>query len=326
MDFLRAESLPWLADPLGRIRRAAASGRLPHSLLILGAPGLGTAQLAAWMSAFALCECRERRPCGACTACTLLRADSHPDAHVVRIEEDAQQIKVDQVRGLIEALVQKSFRGGYKVGLIEGAESLNANGANAFLKTLEEPTADTLLILTAARSHRLPATVASRCLRLAIHAPEPVSARVWLRAETGSERNWDAALALAAGAPLLAIELQEKGLPELDAEMRGSLQQLGAGTIDLTILAERWARTEPLLRVAWLENWITSRIVASLAGERFTQTAEPVGLPADLLKAKMRSLYALLDAAGEFRRLAPTGMNQQLALEVLLLRSRSVFS
>ena len=53
----------------------------------------------------------------------------------VRLEEDAQQIKVDQVRELIESLSLKSYRGGYKVGIIEGAEALNANGANAFLKT-----------------------------------------------------------------------------------------------------------------------------------------------------------------------------------------------
>ncbi len=326
MDFLRAESLPWLADALERIRRAAASGRLPHSLLILSAPGLGAAQLAAWTCAFALCERSDRRPCGECAACTLLRADSHPDMHAVRLEEDAQQIKVDQVRGLIEVLVQKSFRGGYKVGLIEDAETLNVNGANAFLKTLEEPGGNTMLILTAARSHRLPATVASRCLRLALRAPDPALARAWLSAESGAAGSWDAALALAGGAPLLALELQTTGLAQLDAEMRDCLARLGAGTIDLTILADRWVRSDPVLRVRWLENWVTGRIVAGLAGDGSSDSAERVRLPGDLLKAKIRAQYAFLDAAREHRRLASTGMNQQLALEMLLLRSRSALS
>jgi len=67
----------------------------------------------------------------------LLRSDSHPDAHVVRLEEDAQQIKIDQVRQLIDSLKLKSYRGGHKVGVIEGAEALNTNGAMPFLKTLE---------------------------------------------------------------------------------------------------------------------------------------------------------------------------------------------
>ncbi len=59
-----------------------------------------------------------------CVACRLLRSDTHPDVHVVRLEEDAQQIKVDQVRELIESLALKSYRGGFKVGVIEGSRGV----------------------------------------------------------------------------------------------------------------------------------------------------------------------------------------------------------
>ena len=325
MDFLRAESLPWLAEPIGHLRDAARLGRLPHSLLILGAPGLGIDLFAAWAIGFALCDGGDRRPCGTCAACLLLRSDSHPDAHIVRREEDAQQIKVDQVRELIETLAQKSYRGGYKVGWIENAETLNANGANAFLKTLEEPTANTMLILTATRGHRLPATILSRCLRLALRTPDAASARAWLRAEAGPG-EWDAALALAGGAPLLAAELRDGPLGELDRDMREALQRLATGAVDVTLLAESWMRGSPLMRAAWLENWITGRIVDGLGGPDSVQTAEPVRLPGALLKPKIRSLYALLDATRDFKRLASTGLNQQLALEALLLRCRGALS
>ena len=326
MDFLRADALPWLADPIASIRRAAAAGRLPHSLLILAAPGLGSAEFAAWASAFALCERGPARPCGECTACALLRADAHPDFHVVRIEEDARQIKVERVRELIEALAQKSYRGGYKVGLIEGAEALNASGANAFLKTLEEPTAETMLVLTAARSHRLPPTVASRCLKLALRAPERNSALAWLTRQGAGDDGWDTALALAGGAPLRALELRRGGIAELDADMRASLAKLAAGAVDLTVLAERWVQNDPLSRAAWLENWVTTRILAVLGGTGESQTAEPVRLPAAARGAKIASLYALLDALREFKRLAATGVNQQLAIEALLLGFRSLSS
>ncbi len=175
----------WLKDSQARLRAAQAAQRLPHSLLILSVPGLGAEYLASWITALALCESRDARPCGVCASCRLLSADSHPDSHVVRLEDDAQQIKVDQVRGLIDALTLKSYRGGYKVGVIEGAESLNANGANAFLKTLEEPTGDTVLIMIARPSHRLPATVASRCLRLTLKAPPAEAALSWLESRGG---------------------------------------------------------------------------------------------------------------------------------------------
>jgi DNA polymerase-3 subunit delta' len=253
----------------------------------------------------------------------LLRADTHPDVHAVRLEEDAQQIKVDQVRELIETLTLKSYRGGYKVGIIEGAEALNANGANAFLKTLEEPSSDTMLILIARPNHRLPATIVSRCLRLTLKPPSTETAIEWLEAHSKAARQWGAALALAGGAPLLAMQLDAEGLSALDADMRRSIAELADGSVDITLLAERWLRSNPGVRITWLENWITQRVQASLGTETSHQTAEPVRLPAALLKPKIRALFGLLDAARDLRRLASTGMNQQLALEALLVSGRT---
>jgi DNA polymerase III subunit delta' len=327
MDFLSADSLPWLDGARQRMRAALEAGRLPHSLLILSAPGLGAERLADWITALALCESPVGRPCDACAACRLLRSDSHPDVHAVRLEEDAQQIKVDQVRGLIESLGLKSYRGGCKVGVIEGAESLNANGANAFLKTLEEPTADTVLIMIAKPSHRLPATIASRCLRVTLKPPPAGAAVAWLEAQGGpGAHTWPAALALAGGAPLLALELDASGTAALDKDMHESMRQLAEGAVDVTLLADRWMKTNPGLRITWLENWITQRVYASLGTAVSHQSAEPVRLPAALLKPKIRALFELLDAARELRRLASTGVNQQLALEALLVGGRTALA
>ena len=345
MDFLSADSLPWLQSAQTRMRAALAAQRLPHSLLLLSTPGLGAEQLASWISALALCQHPGVPPCGVCASCQLLRSDSHPDSHVVRLEEDAQQIKVDQVRDLIQSLSLKSYRGGFKVGVIEGAESLNANGANAFLKTLEEPTANTVLIMIARPSHRLPATIASRCLRMTLSPPPTEVAITWLKqqadatpagsaagvpapaaAGSAEPRPWEAALALAGGAPLLARELDAASVAALDSDMRESLKQLGAGAVDVTLLAERWIKSNPGLRIAWLENWITRRVHEWTTAGTSHQSAEPVRLPAALLKAKIRALFELLDAARELRRFASTGMNQQLALEVFLLGGRTALA
>ncbi|MGP8164394.1 MAG: hypothetical protein ACLQAR_02660 [Steroidobacteraceae bacterium] len=326
MDFLSADSLPWLSDAQRRMREALSGGRLPHSLLLLSAPGLGAEQLANWIGAMALCESRAGSPCGACVSCVLLRAGNHPDWHVVRLEEDAQQIKVDQIRGLIESLSLSSYRGGYKVGIVEGAEALNANGANAFLKTLEEPTDRTLLVMVARPSHRLPATIASRCMRLHLRPPAEPVALSWLESRRPGARHWQAALALTGGAPLWALELEAAGLEALEEEMQETLRQLNLGSIDVTLLADRWVRSDPLLRLIWLENWITQRVQACSVEVTSLQSAEPVRLPAALLKPKIRSLFELLDAARELRRLASTGLNQQLALEALLLGGRAALT
>jgi len=245
---------------------------------------------------------------------------------VVRLEEDAQQIKVDQIRDLIESLALASYRGGYKVAVVEAAEALNANAANAFLKTLEEPTDKTLLIMIAKPSHRLPATIASRCLKLHVSAPGKPTALAWLESRRPGAASWDAALALAGGAPLAALEIDAAGIAALEEEMQGSMRQLSAGTVDVTLMAERWIRSDVSLRLMWLENWITHRVHAGMARTTSMQSAEPVRLPAALLKPKIQSLFALLDAARELRRLAPSGLNQQLALEALLLGGRAALA
>jgi hypothetical protein len=120
----------------------------------------------------------------------------------------------------------------------------------------------------------------------------------------------------------LALQLEGDGLAALDADMKQSMAELANASVDVTLLAERWLRSNPGVRITWLENWITQQVHASLGAFNSHQTAEPVRLPGALLKPKIRGLFELLDAARDIRRLASTGMNQQLALEALLIGGR----
>jgi DNA polymerase-3 subunit delta' len=190
MDFVSADSMLWLRQAQERLRQAHANGRLPHSLLLLSVAGLGAELLAHWIGAFVLCESPGKRPCGACASCRLLMADTHPDHHLIGLQEGSQQIKVEQVRELMEPLALKSYRGGYKVGVIENAETLNTHGANAFLKTLEEPTADTMLIVIARPNHRLQPLSAAPAARAAERRGNRV-ARGEFQRETALERGSD---------------------------------------------------------------------------------------------------------------------------------------
>ena len=195
------------------------------------------------------------------------------------------------------------------------------------MKTLEEPTDNTLLIMVAKPSHRLPATVASRCLRLPLRAPPETGGRglAW-RPRGGTRVSWDAALELAGDAPLLALDIENAGIAALEKEMQEDLRQMAAGAVDVTLLAGAWVKSEYSLRLIWLENWITRRVHASLGVAISLQSAEPVRLPAALLKPKIRALFELLDAVRELRRLASTGLNQQLALEAVLLGGRAALA
>ena len=116
------------------------------------------------------------------------------------------------------------------------------------------------------------------------------------------------------------LEPQPVGMERLAG--KGNRPQ-GFRAEDVTLLADQWVRSNPGIRIIWLENWITQRVHASMGTVPSHQTAEPVRLPGALLKPKIRALFELLDAAREVRRLASTGMNQQLALEALLIGGRA---
>ena len=221
--------LPWLAEPMARAREAFERGRLGHAILIQARAGLGSDVLARWLAALVLCDSAEGQPCGACPSCTLLAAGTHPDLMAIERQEDATQIKVEQVRELGETLALKSLRGGYKAAVITEAGLLNANAANALLKTLEEPQAKTLLVLCATRASRLPATVVSRCQRLVIPLPQREAALEWLRQLKPLE-HWPRILDHAAGAPLLALELESRGYDWVVDERRASDSEPAAPT------------------------------------------------------------------------------------------------
>ena len=157
-------------------------------------------------------------------------------------------------------------------------------------------------------------------------SPTREAALAWLAARDPAGGSWDAALNLAAGAPLMALELPAVDIERLEKEMIEGLKRLETGTVDVTVLADAWVKSDMSLRLMWLENWVTRRVQADFGGAVSLQSAEPVRLPAALLKPKIRALFELLDAARELRRLALTGLNQQLALEALLLGGRAALS
>ncbi len=103
-----------------------------------------------------------------------------------------------------------------------------------------------MLIMIARPSHRLPATIASRCLRLdSAAAVDGGGGCLAVRQTLRPANAWGPALALAGGAPLLALQLDGAGLAALDADMRQSMAELARGAVDVTLLAERWVRSNP---------------------------------------------------------------------------------
>lgn len=148
-----------------QLMRSAQAGRIVHALLFSGPHGTGKKSMARLFARSVLCTGDTAdRPCERCPACKKCLADAHPDVHVLAPEKNTT--KVDQIRALVEELSLAAYEGGRKVAIIERADSMNESAQNALLKTLENPTGDTLFfLLTDAEGALLP-TIVSRCLQV----------------------------------------------------------------------------------------------------------------------------------------------------------------
>lgn len=320
--------LPWHASAIDQARTAWSASRFPHAILLQGAEGLGKRQLASWLAAAVLCETSGAGPlqfCGKCASCQLIAAGSHPDRYWVNPEEDKQQISVDQIREMSGRLTQTSYRHGYKVAVVEPAQQMTVNAANSLLKTLEEPTPRSVLILATSRPSGLPATVRSRCQKMAVHGPSSTEAIEWLRQESGAEAD-PQLLEFTGNAPLRALELAKEGrFDTLNEGMQKSLGQLLSGRSDVTQLAAEWdtkdAKPQLPHRLTWLDLWLTSVARAAIGGsaDLFTFPARSPHLPSLPAALNISALYAVVDQLRALKsQLTRTALQRELAIESLL--------
>lgn len=103
----------------------------------------------------------EERPCGICHTCIRFMSENHPNIEIIK--PTGASIKIKQIKQLIQDVSKKPFETGYKVVILEHADKMTHEAQDAFLKTLEEPPANTIFILLVENQHALLSTVVSRC-------------------------------------------------------------------------------------------------------------------------------------------------------------------
>jgi len=213
---------PWLQEAWQDLISRAKQQRIPHALLLLGPSGLGKIHFAESFAKFSLCKHNAslEEACGDCVSCHLWRAGNHPDILMVASLEKSKQITIDQVREIHQFLSLTAHLGNQKMVIINSAHLMNRAAANSLLKSLEEPPADTLILLTTHRPSALLATVRSRCQPLTFALPGGDLAQSWLQQQlldkTASECQ--VLLALANGAPLVALAfVQQQIFQQRDA-------------------------------------------------------------------------------------------------------------
>jgi DNA polymerase-3 subunit delta' len=309
---------------VGQLSRAIQHGRMRHAYLFTGPSQIGKTTLA---RAFAMTlNCTgETPPCGECRACKLIAKEGHPDITTIEAEEEGGTLKIDLVRGLQQIVALRPYEARYRVAILKRFHEANPNAQDALLKTLEEPSPHTVLIVTANSADSLLSTIVSRCQPLRLrplaidtvrqalewewNAPQDVAKT--LAQISGGRIGW----AIRALADTTALDRRIAALDTLDNVLQGNrrdrfklAEQLAKDKAELFYLLEVWVGywRDVLLRATRSQVPVTNYDRRT----RIEALAQHAGL--DQIETALLATRRTLDYLGK-------NVNTRLALETLML-------
>lgn len=324
--------------------------RSNHALLFHGNNGLGKFSLAIALAHFVLTDNHTQ-------SASLFEAGSHPDLHVVMPEalgelkkesgpsehvlmanyasryleahsgKPRKTITIDQIRKLSSALATHPHISEHRVILIFAADTMNRNAANALLKSLEEPPANTLFVIVSNEVSVLPKTIRSRCSLVNFHAPDRESALAWLSLQNSMPADeCDTYLSISNNHPLQAIELFKNGYLESLKSVLTDVNHLWMRRVDITGVAKKWQTLGALTSVDILQKLATDLLRFQLCDspEVLFFPVQKSWVQSSSKKVSRDTLLALLDELNNAKRLLATTVDELLLLETVAQRTFSL--
>ncbi|CCQ91848.1 putative DNA polymerase III, delta prime subunit [Nitrospina gracilis 3/211] len=318
------------------IGRALEQGTVAHAYLYFGPESVGKKRTA--LEFAKALNCAESGPhdaCGDCAPCRKIHLGQHPDVFLLEPTKKASSrdtsISIDEIRDLQKKLGFTPYEGRYKVAVVDGVEKMNLQACNAFLKTLEEPPAATVLILVTANPYQMLPTIISRCQGVRFHPLPQEALRAILESHPDAEGMLDEEIELrvlrSQGQVARALAEDVAEIARYREELLALLSQLSFRRMDLLFA---WCRETgrghdlPQIKKILEELLGLLRDVALLqagCGTESLNNRDLAGRLGPLAQAKPRSaVLHMMESVFRTRNLLERNANVQLTLENMLMQ------
>lgn len=314
---------PWQQNNWDFLRSYIKQGRVPQALLITGTGGIGKQSLARQFACSLLCSKPQDDglPCGFCNSCLLIKADTHPDLIQLKPDEEKKTISINQIRQVVADTYLKPQFEAYRVIIINPANIMTVQAANAFLKCLEEPTERTVFILITDKPNKLPATIISRCQRLSVTFPKKQILFDWLRGQ-GITDNQETLLNLVQGSLLTTQQLTNHDLLTQRTDCFNDWLTIAKHSNQPAIVSEKWQKLPETELINWLISWVTDLIKYISHIKRQQLCNQDLVKPLQDLSQQLdlKGLYRFYDLLLNSRQQLGAQINFQIMIEEILVQ------
>lgn len=311
-------------DLLGR---SWAKNKMAHAYLFRGPAGVGKKRAALTMAAYVNChQPTDQDVCGNCPSCRKFRSGTHPDLLVIK--PDGAMIKINQIRELKHAVTFPPFEARYRVTLLEDVQTMRREAANSLLKTLEEPPADNIFILTADEAGDLLPTIISRCQTIPFHAlPYDRVAQALTAEGTLTEETAATLAAVSEGSLGRARLLRDNELLAFRQEVVESLLGLTPEKPEIEAvifqLAEKAAELKENLTELFslLKIWFRDLMLVATGSRKSLVVSKDImsAIPAALERWNLQDLFNKISLIDRAEKELGRNCNRGLVCEVLFL-------
>jgi DNA polymerase III subunit delta' len=310
----------WAVQMLTR----AAAGRPAHAYLFTGPAQIGKRTLALEFARALNCT-GANPPCGQCRNCTQIAAGQHPDVRIIQRAPDKSEIVVEQLRDVQNELTLRPYSARWRVALIVNVQEANVNAANAFLKTLEEPAPQVVLLLTASHPEAVLQTIRSRCQIIPLR-PLPLRLVEQTLAERTTLEEMQARLLarLSGGRVGWAIDASQEEMPlaQRSVQLQGLLDTLPLSRAGRIELAGKLTRAEGEVMPAldlWLSWWRDLLLVKGECAGAIVNVDQSERLSRDAERLPLDVIQQYIGVIQNARQQIEMNVNVRLAVEMMLL-------